>query len=285
MTLKSIFVSLTVLVVVGPAERAVSQVICDDEKIAFVLTSPAEWDLDTASGKNQGLCIVGYPHGSSWKESSAAIYAHAVDQKTNGNDSLGEFIASDVRTFQAHSSDLKVSSEPDLQTSNHRRVAMRFFSGDPYGNREAVAYVDEIDVFVVLVLTAKNNADYDHALPVFRQVVKSYNLLGRPLSAGEMINLAKEEEKLPESSAYEAVMIKLLGPKFASTLRTCTASLKQLADPFDIAYRIANDGSMIVLVNPETAVANCLKLQVEKELVPSPPYSPFHRHDTMKFTQ
>jgi hypothetical protein len=51
------------------------------------------------------------------------------------------------------------------------------FSGDKWGNYEAVAYISEDKTFTSFTLSAKKKDDYVNSFPSFEQFVGSYTFL------------------------------------------------------------------------------------------------------------
>ena len=150
---------------------------------SFALTAPKGWVLDTTSGREQGLQAVFYPNGSSWKNSAAVMYANVVEKTVAGTESLQSIIANDVADYKKQSPELKVTDADPIPTranasSKDKHATVKYFTGDRYGNSEAVAYVDEGTLIVMLVLNARSNKDFESSLPAFKEFVASYFFLG-----------------------------------------------------------------------------------------------------------
>jgi hypothetical protein len=142
---------------------------------AFAVTAPPGWVLDNQSGVSAGLYVVFYPEGSSWKNARAAMYANTT--RRQAGTSLESFIAEDWQRFKENGADVKVFAAPPEATADNKEAQIRYFSGDKWDNREAVAYIEEDEVFVVLALTSRTPESFNMALPAFRQLVKSYKFL------------------------------------------------------------------------------------------------------------
>lgn len=143
---------------------------------AFVLTAPDGWVLDNASGVAQGLHAVFYPKGSSWKASPVVMYAN-VARKKSEKDALETIIESDIADFKRQSPDLKVE-DAEAPAGSGKNVSIKYFAGDKFHNHEAVAYIGESKVVVMLVLSSKTKKGFDDALPAFKQLISSYHFLG-----------------------------------------------------------------------------------------------------------
>ena len=153
------------------------------ENHAFTLTAPSGWVLDNTSGKRQGLQVVFYPEGSSWKNGAAVMYANVYQKKNVKEESLEKVIAGDVDEYKKRSAELKVTDAEPILTAGDVRVkdkkaVIKYFTGDENGNHEAVAYIDEGKVVVMLVLTARSKKDFESSLAAFKELVGSYFFLG-----------------------------------------------------------------------------------------------------------
>lgn len=150
---------------------------------AFTLTAPKGWVLDDTSGRSQGLQAVFYPEGSSWDKGAAVMYANVYLKRDSKEESLEKVIAGDVADYKKRSAKLKVTDAEPLPTRRDERVkdkkaAVKYFTGDENGNDEAVAYIAEGQVVVMLALTARTKKDFESSLPAFKELVGSYFFLG-----------------------------------------------------------------------------------------------------------
>jgi hypothetical protein len=150
---------------------------------SFALTAPKGWVLDTTSGRQQGLQAVFYPKGSSWKNGAAVMYANVYQNTDPTKESLQTIIANDVADFKKESPNLKVVDADAIPTrtdvrSIDKKATVKYFTGDRNGNSEAVAYVDEGNLVVMLVFNARSQKDFEDSLPAFKEFVGSYFFLG-----------------------------------------------------------------------------------------------------------
>lgn len=149
---------------------------------AFSLDPPAQWVLDNQSGVDQGLQAVFYPTGKSWTNSPAVMYANVYLKKDPKNENAATVAAKDIADFRKHSRTFKVlDADPlpvgDLVDDKPRQALVKYFSGDDFGNFEAVAYINESKVVVMLVLSARKEDEFKKALPAFADLVRSYHFL------------------------------------------------------------------------------------------------------------
>jgi hypothetical protein len=157
---------------------------------AYFLTAPPGWMLDTESGASQHVYAVFYPKGSSWDDGPAVMYSNA--QTLDGR-SLQKAFEKDFKDLQTKSPDLKATDGGFLETKDKKQALLKYYTGDRYGNYEAVAYVPEKTVVANIVLTARTKAEYDRALPSFKLLVGSYKFLTEEPDKLDLKSAVKEE--------------------------------------------------------------------------------------------
>jgi len=158
-----------------PAFAEGTTAIIYGDGFAYQVTSPAGWVLDTESGAADGLKPVFYPQGRTWANAPAVIYVHSMEREPDAK--LDEVIASETENFKHEAGGhplVRVAPAVELESGAH--VPVRLFSGDRFGNHEAVAYVDAPNTVGLVVLTAHQQSDFDAALPAFRALVRSWRV-------------------------------------------------------------------------------------------------------------
>lgn len=141
----------------------------------FAISAPKGWVLDNVSGAAQGIHAVFYPEGSSWKNGAVVMYANAVSRDQSKNETVETIINGDLKAFLEHSPTVKVKDADPLPTRQENHMAIvKYFTGDRNNNYEAVAYIGETKVVVMLVLTARTKEDFESSFPAFKKLVASY---------------------------------------------------------------------------------------------------------------
>jgi hypothetical protein len=144
---------------------------------SFVVKAPKGWVLDNSSAKSQGLDAVFYPEGSSWKESEVVMYV-GIGRKTGDDDTLDAVMARDLMDFRKAAPRLKViDGRPLTLARGKERVVVKYFAEPEQGMHEAVAYVDESKVVVMLVLSSKTRERFESSLPALKELAASYLFL------------------------------------------------------------------------------------------------------------
>ena len=144
---------------------------------SFVVKAPKGWVLDDASAKSQGLDAVFYPAGSSWKESAVVMYV-GIGRKAGEKDTIDGVIARDIIDFKKAAPGLKVIDAQAIPLSRGKeRVVVKYFIDTERGTHEAVAYIDESKVVVMLVLSSKTKERFESSLPALKELAASYFFL------------------------------------------------------------------------------------------------------------
>ena len=145
---------------------------------AFSLQAPKGWMLDNESGVDQGVRAVFYPKGSNWADSKVVAYARSrpkTDQIATADDAAKAVI----EDFHAHGSPKYDGKRiKTMKADSGREVVIYHFSGDQWGNSEAVAYFVEEKTVNFLVLTSRDAKVFADALPAFEALAKSYIFMG-----------------------------------------------------------------------------------------------------------
>jgi hypothetical protein len=141
---------------------------------AYLIDAPKGWVLDTHSGVSNGLHAVFYPRGSSWSKSPTVMYVAWASKKKEGVTTLQQIIDKDAAKFKKEDPAIVITDGRPLKTGDGKTARVRLFKGDQGGNFEAVAYVDEQAGVAVLVLTSRNKAAFNRAIPAFEKLVSSY---------------------------------------------------------------------------------------------------------------
>jgi hypothetical protein len=157
-------------------------------KYFFGVKAPSGWVLDNSSGAAQGLDAVFYPQGSSWDAFDPVIYPQ-VWQKDGST--LASVIEEDIANYRQHSPSVEVEERPVVKTAIGATARLRYFRGSKNKSFEAIAYFDEPNVVVMIVMSAKSKASFESAQPAFRELLESYKFVG-------------EFERLPESDQKQS---------------------------------------------------------------------------------
>ncbi len=138
---------------------------------AFFLDPPKGWVLDNSAGVSQGSQAVFYPIGGSWQNSSVVMYANVMDKEEETYNTFEKAIAYDISQFKERDSSVKIRDSSAIVLGNNKQAIVKTFF---YSNYDAVAYIDESKVVVILVLSARTEAQFKNSYFDFKELVKSY---------------------------------------------------------------------------------------------------------------
>lgn len=161
---------------------------------AYFLTAPEGWVLDTECGAAQRVYAVFYPKSSDW-DGPVAMYSNAAPRDGR---TITEAIQKDIDHMQGRSAGIKVTDAGTTKTADGKVASLRYFTGDKFGNYEAVGYVPENKVVVNIVLTARNKAAFEEGLTPFRKLVESYRFVTDNPKIEDLPKLVREEKERTE---------------------------------------------------------------------------------------
>jgi hypothetical protein len=245
----------------GP--RGAHQSLVYGDNHTFFVAAPPGWVLDNHSGLVDGVDTVLYPRGSSWKDSAAVMYAHVTTRAPG--DTLDSFIADDISAFRGPSSKLQIKDGSSIATEHGRFAVVRYFSGDSFGNREAVAYLAEKKVIVAIALTARTQGAFERSLPAFDQLVQSYHFISdNPKNETGKFDLilliAEDQAHAPAGEKYDDAGAVYLSKQHAKSMDGCVALVPSGHVPLaDILVRIAARGQVeMIMARPKSKWSECL---------------------------
>ncbi len=154
---------------------ALTLVYGDDHCIGFV--APKGWVVDDTSGLGSRIRVVLYPRGETWKGSPAVMYANPLHQKPREPLTLHQMIERDVASFRKASPQGAVTVGPELHTGKGQLAEVRYFSETGGPPHEAVAYIAEENLVMLLVLSARTPDTFRTSLPAFEGLVSSYQFV------------------------------------------------------------------------------------------------------------
>ena len=148
------------------------------ETYAFNLNAPKGWMFDNESGVQQGLYCVLYPKGSTWQDSPVIAYARARE-RTATVQTADDAAKAAVDDFHARGNPKYEGKRvKTIKTKNGVEGVVYHFSGDRFGNYEAMVYFVEAKTINVVVLNSRNRQAFEDALPAFDEIAQSYIFLG-----------------------------------------------------------------------------------------------------------
>ncbi len=169
MVLRSALVVAFIAVLAGSARAEMLEFPAGDgTKVWPKLPAVAEWHQDqAASFQNTANALI--PDGVTFDAADAVILARGLPRTGK---SLAEVMDADHAanaTDDAHAKKL-----PDIADKDVRPFMVAAFSPAKSGKWEADAYAEEGRYFLVFTLSAKSQAAYDKAFPIFSGLIQNY---------------------------------------------------------------------------------------------------------------
>ena len=147
----------------------------------FAICAPTGWVIDDSSGMGSKIRVVLYPKGQKWATAQTVMYVNPLHQDAKRPKPLRDMIAHDMTAFRKNNPKGVALSGPMMPTATEKKAEVRFFAHDGGKPHEAVAYVAEDELVMLLVLSSRTAEEFSRALPAFQLLVKSYNFVGSGL--------------------------------------------------------------------------------------------------------
>jgi hypothetical protein len=162
---------------------------------AFNLKAPKGWMLDNESAANQGVHAVFYPKGATWKDSKVVAYAQARPRK-EGMKTAADAAAETIKKFRDGGSEKYDGKKvKTVKTESGKEGEIYHFTGDKWGNFEAVVYFVQEKTINFIVFNSREEKVFTDSLPAFEELAKSYTFLGEKVDIQKPAAPAKKPKK------------------------------------------------------------------------------------------
>lgn len=144
---------------------------------SFTICAPKGWTLDNGILNDQGIYAVFYPEGSNWddaKESGTVMYVNVVGRPKGR--AVAKMMADDAKEAKRNAPGTVAKQGTPIVISDVPAPVLRFAPG-AFDRYEAVAYIGEEKVLVMIVISSKSDAIFNTDYPAFVQLVQSYKFL------------------------------------------------------------------------------------------------------------
>ena len=275
----SIYMIFCTLILINQSGNATIQeegrgLLFGDEH-AFSVKAKSGWVLDNQSGVNQGLHMVFYPKNSTWRESKVIIYGRTISVltaptiKEHVNRTIEDFISKGSLNFNA-------IERGNVPLKNNKEAKIYFYTGDKFGNYEAVAYIKELDSINFIVYSARDKETFEHYIDDFYNIIGSYRNLYTSPNGYDLEKLKKFERlsknitKTELGKEYETEAMKAIGRKMSNVLQSCSSYMKNRKIPmFSYYVHINKKGyENATLISPANTIANCFSGLMSDSIYP-----------------
>jgi len=148
--------------------------VIEGDNHLFMISAPEGWVLDDTSGMGSRIRCVLYRKGEQWATAATVMYVNPLHGYGARARTVSALIAEDEKSFRQRSPRGKVTEGGTIQTTGKKTAVVRYFSNDGGPAHEAVAYVPEAELVMLLVLSSKTPDGFQGALPAYREMVQSY---------------------------------------------------------------------------------------------------------------
>ncbi len=271
----------------GAPDKNFGRVYADG--FAFWVIIPKDWNLDKQTAIKVGIPALFVPDGWSFSNAPAVMYANCYKKTPDKNSNLADFIRSDYEKFKTRNPSIQINDLGSIKTKDDKKAIIKSFV-DPAGGEqayEAVGYIDDVSIIAIVVLSTSHQKDFDKFLPVFREMVSSYEFYGKldsSLSRSELEELNRQCISEPGGQEYERTAIKAFFGD-VSFMRECAPPDAPIAESFTIYFQVLTTGRMgEIYFFPETPVAACVGRRVIDKTFPTPK-RPFMVKVPLSFTK
>jgi hypothetical protein len=144
-----------------------------------MVTAPEGWVLDDTSGMGSRIRCVFYPKGQKWATAQTVMYVNPLHGYAAKERTMMTLMAEDEKAFKKRSPRGKITEGGTLPTgATNQRAHVRYFSENGGSPHEAVAYVPEKELIMLVVLSSRDPAGFQKSLPAYRELVQSYAWVG-----------------------------------------------------------------------------------------------------------
>lgn len=252
------------------------------ENHAFKITAASGWVLDNESAVDQGIHMAFYPMNETWAESPVIMYGRSIS--TNQIPGIKLLVEQTVREFHGNNSpNYKYEKQDIIKLSGGKKAEIYHYSGDKWGNYEAVAYVQEKDTINFIVFNARKRESFDKYLNDFYEAVRSYQNVYMPpseITVEDIKRLREESAQMLTKSGgkeYEIAAIKQASEKLVQAIANCATYYANNALPsFRYLVRINNDGVILEsFVYPTNGFSSCFRGALSNIVYPAHQFDSF----------
>ena len=148
--------------------------VIEGDNHLFMISAPEGWVLDDTSGMGSRIRCVFYPKGQKWNTAPTVMYVNPLHGYGTKERTVSALMAEDEKSFHKNAPKGKVTDGGTIQTTGRKTAVVRYFSYDGGPAHEAVAYVPEAELVMLLVLSSKTPEGFQGALAAYRELVQSY---------------------------------------------------------------------------------------------------------------
>jgi len=153
-------------------------VVIEGDDHLFMVAAPRGWILDDTSGMGSRIRCVFYPKGQTWASAPTVMYVNPMHGYGLKERTVSAMIAENEREFHKRAPKGRVFEAGSLKTASNKTAKVRHFAYDGGEPTEAVAFVPENELVMLVVLSARDTKGFQSGLGPFRELVGTYAWVG-----------------------------------------------------------------------------------------------------------
>lgn len=134
----------------------------------------AYWSTDTSSGGKDDIFVIVTPPGQPRSSSADVFVSLEAFAKNDRAPDIAAKLANIAEQRKQRHPEFSISRQAPLPLANRKRAELYVLGNNPSGDTEAIAFIDEGPVVAEMMLLGRTKAQFDQALPLFRELVRSY---------------------------------------------------------------------------------------------------------------
>ena len=137
----------------------------------------AYWSTDTSSGGKDDIFVIVTPPGQPRSSSADVFVSLEAFVKNERAPDIAAKLANIAEQRKQRHPEFSISRQAPLPLANRKRAELHVLGNNPSGDTEAIAFIDEGPVVAEMMLLGRTKAQFDQALPLFRELARSYTRL------------------------------------------------------------------------------------------------------------
>jgi len=153
-------------------------VVIEGDDHLFMVAAPKGWVLDDTSGLGSRIRCVFYPKGQTWAAAPTVMYVNPMHGYGLKERTVSKMIDENEREFHKRAPKGHIVEAGTLKTAAGKSAKVRHFAYDGGEPTEAVAFVPENELVMLVVLSARDAKGFQSGLGPFRELVGTYAWVG-----------------------------------------------------------------------------------------------------------
>lgn len=137
-------------------------------------SSTAYWSTDTSTGDKDDIFVILTPPGQPRASSADVFISLEAFIKNDRAPTVAAKLANIRAQRQQRQPEFSITPQAPVPLVNRQRAELYILGNNPSGDWEALAYIDEGPVVAELMLLGRSKVQFDQALPLLRETVRSY---------------------------------------------------------------------------------------------------------------